>query len=113
MQMNRRSFLETLAGAAAVTGAGAAFGAGAPSGKLGRPAVQLYSIREYIAGKKDGSLKGVGPLVHFGGNINWRSHVGNSGGFSTPRAELAGDPAAHSRADTQTAEPRTEERHAP
>ena len=28
MQMNRRSFLETLAGAAAVTGAGAAFGAG-------------------------------------------------------------------------------------
>ena len=60
MQMNRRSFLETLAGAAAVTGAGAAFGAAAGGGKLGRPAVQLYSIREYIAGKKDGSLKGVG-----------------------------------------------------
>ena len=56
MQMNRRSFLETLVGAAAVTGAGAAFGAGAPAVKLGRPAVQLYSIREYIAGKKDGSL---------------------------------------------------------
>ena len=61
MQMNRRSFLETLAGAAAVTGAGAAFGADKKgAGKLGRPAVQLYSIREYIAGKKDGSLKGVG-----------------------------------------------------
>ena len=61
MQMNRRSFLETLAGAAAVTGAGAAFGADKKgANKLGRPAVQLYSIREYIAGKKDGSLKGVG-----------------------------------------------------
>ena len=32
MQMNRRSFLETLAGAAAVTGAGTAFGAAAAGG---------------------------------------------------------------------------------
>ena len=52
MQLNRRSFLETLACAVAATGAGAAFGADKP-GKLGRPAVQLYSIREYITGKKE------------------------------------------------------------
>ena len=59
MLLNRRSFLETLACAAAATGAGAAFGADKP-GRLGRPAVQLYSIREYITGKKDGSVKGLG-----------------------------------------------------
>ena len=46
-------------------------------------------------------------LTHWctlGGNINWHSHAGNSGSFSTPRTEPPGDPAERPRADTQAAE---------
>ena len=59
MKLSRRDFLGTaaFAGAAvAAPGCCSLFGCS----RLGRPAVQLYSIRDYIAGKKDGSVKGVG-----------------------------------------------------
>ena len=49
MQINRRSFLGTMMGAAAVAAAPRCLGA--EGAKLGRPAVQLYSIHDYIGGK--------------------------------------------------------------
>ena len=61
MNVSRRNFLGGLAaGTAFAVAPGCCLGKCCKSCRPGKIALQLYSLREYIGGKKDGSFKGVG-----------------------------------------------------
>jgi len=62
MNISRRNFLGGLAAgtALAAVAPGCSFVESCKSCRPGKIALQLYSLREYIGGKKDGSFKGVG-----------------------------------------------------